>query len=365
MGNIHINSLNIETYRGIRNLKLEGFTGINILTGDNNSGKTSILELLNTIQEPIQISRWLDEIRKTEYKTRSVTYYEGFLDLFSRTNESEKIIKFEVTDANNKSHIITVSADIETCNVSTRTANRLSNIKFPVTEKTVTANRLNLEFNYNSEKSLDYEIYDFQNLFTFVHQKDFSVIRKPVFYISPIAHGSSNNYLREVLNDSELYLELLSVLNEFDEDIISINQYSSQTSTNEYWGILSKKFKNALPLNMYGDGMKKAILLMSAVVVARGGVLLIDEFETAIHTSAMTRIYSWILKTCKKLDVQLFMTTHSKEALQKVLALNSEPELKDDITLYTLYKKEGKNIARRLPAERAIEADENFGLELR
>ena len=34
MGNIHINSLNIETYRGIKNLKLDGFTGINILTGE-------------------------------------------------------------------------------------------------------------------------------------------------------------------------------------------------------------------------------------------------------------------------------------------------------------------------------------------
>lgn len=365
MGNIHISSLDIETYRGIKNLKLEGFSGVNILTGDNNCGKTSVLELLNTMPEPIQISRWIDEIRKTEYKTRSVTYYEGFLDLFSKTNDSEKFIKFEITDSNDKKHKITVSADIESCNVSTRTANRLSNIKFPLDEKTVDANCLNLKFDYNENESTNYEIYDFQNLFTFVNQKDSAVICKPVFYISPIAHGSSSNYLREVLNDSALYPELISILNEFDEDIISINQYSSQTSTNEYWGILSKKFKNALPLNMYGDGMKKAILLMSAVVVAKGGVLLIDEFETAIHTSAMTKIYSWILKTCKKLDVQLFMTTHSKEALQKVLALNSEPELKNDITLYTLYKKDGKNIARRLSAERAIEADKNFNQELR
>lgn len=59
------------------------------------------------------------------------------------------------------------------------------------------------------------------------------------------------------------------------------------------------------------------------------------------------------------------MTTHSKEALQKVLALNSVPELKDDISLFTLYRKDGKNIARKLSAERAIEADENFNQELR
>lgn len=365
MGNIHISSLNIETYRGIKNLKLDGFTGINIITGDNNCGKTSVLELLNTISEPIQISKWIDEIRKTEYKSRGITYYEGFLDLFSKNNDSEKVIKYEVTDSYNKLHKITVSANIETCNVSTRTANRLSNIKFPTENKNIVANRLKLFFDYNGNETLDYEIYDFENIFQFIYRKDSVLICKPVFHISPTAHGNSCNYLKDILNDSELYPELLSVLKEFDEDIISINQYSSQSSTNEYWGILSAKFKNALPLNMYGDGMKKAILLMSAVVAAKNGVLLIDEFETAIHTSAMDKIFAWILKTCKKLNVQLFMTTHSKEALQKVLALDSDPELKDEITLFTLYRRDGKNIARKLSAERAIEADENFNQELR
>lgn len=47
--------------------------------------------------------------------------------------------------------------------------------------------------------------------------------------------------------------------------------------------------------------MKKAILLMSAVIRAKDGVLLLDEFETAIHTSAMEKTFKWILQTCKKI----------------------------------------------------------------
>lgn len=39
-----INSINIETFRGINNLKLDNLAEVNILTGDNNSGKTSILK---------------------------------------------------------------------------------------------------------------------------------------------------------------------------------------------------------------------------------------------------------------------------------------------------------------------------------
>lgn len=41
-----------------------------------------------------------------------------------------------------------------------------------------------------------------------------------------------------------------------------------------------------MPMAMEG---KKAILLISAVVSAKNGILLLDEFETAIHTSAMIK----------------------------------------------------------------------------
>ena len=111
--------------------------------------------------------------------------------------------------------------------------------------------------------------------------------------------------------------------------------------------------------------MKKAILLMTAIIAAKGGVLLIDEFETAIHTSAMDKVYRWILKTCKQLNVQLFLTTHSKEALEKVLALNNDEELRGEISLHTLYQIDNKNVVRTLPADKAINIEKKLGQELR
>ena len=40
---VYISELDIETYRGIKKLKMENLAPINIITGDNNSGKTSVL----------------------------------------------------------------------------------------------------------------------------------------------------------------------------------------------------------------------------------------------------------------------------------------------------------------------------------
>lgn len=366
MNNVHISALHIETYRGIKNLNLEDFTGVNILTGNNNCGKTSVLELLNTLIDPTQAQIWQSLIRRPFGLGRNISFYEGFIDLFDKASNEEPKIRYSIIDSEHKEHDVSAFYEIKQESVATSTANQKAKVKFSTEEKRIIANRLYLSFFYNGQFKNIYKIYEFQDTPDFLLEgENNSAFHKTIVYVSPTAHSKNTVFLDEVLNNSELYPEMLKVLRDFDPDIISINQYSSPVSSNEYCGILTKKFKNALPLNMYGDGMKKVILLMSAVVVARGGVLLIDEFETAIHTSAMTDIFSWILKTCKKLDVQLFMTTHSKEALQKVLALNSEPELKDDITLYTLYKKGEKNISRRLSAERAIEADENFNQELR
>lgn len=79
--------------------------------------------------------------------------------------------------------------------------------------------------------------------------------------------------------------------------IMSINYDNSEENGRRrgIYKILSKSHKKALPLNAYGDGMKKAVLLMSAVIAAEDGVLLIDEFETAIHTSAMQNLMLLLL----------------------------------------------------------------------
>jgi len=102
---------------------------------------------------------------------------------------------------------------------------------------------------------------------------------------------------------------------------------------------------------------------MSAVIKTKGGILLLDEFETAIHTTAMDTTFKWILETCVRLDVQLFLTTHSEEAIDKVLKCS--PELQDKIKVFTLYKNDKETVVRALTAHKAIEIKDEMGLELR
>lgn len=102
---------------------------------------------------------------------------------------------------------------------------------------------------------------------------------------------------------------------------------------------------------------------MSAVLKAQDGILLLDEFETAIHTSAMSRTFRWILETCLKLNVQVFLTSHSKEAIDKVLKCSEK--VRSRTAVYTLYRKKDKITVRRLSGNKALEVQDEMGLELR
>ena len=77
----------------------------------------------------------------------------------------------------------------------------------------------------------------------------------------------------------------------------------------------------------------------------------------------MNTTFKWVIESCKKLNVQVFMTSHSKEAIDKVLKCS--PECIDDIAVYTLYKDSEGTSVRRLDGKMAIEARDKMGLELR
>jgi hypothetical protein len=74
-----------------------------------------------------------------------------------------------------------------------------------------------------------------------------------------------------------------------------------------------------VPLAVEGDGMRRALAIASAAVQARGGTLLLDEVETALHRDALAGIFRFLVETCRQLDVQLFVTTHSLEAVDAML----------------------------------------------
>ena len=71
-----------------------------------------------------------------------------------------------------------------------------------------------------------------------------------------------------------------------------------------------------VPLNSLGDGMLRVLQLALKIFSAKGGFLLIDEFENGLHYSVQEKIWTLLFEMAKKLDIQVFATTHSWDCIE-------------------------------------------------
>lgn len=361
----HLQQFIIRAFKGIHGLKLDNLNCINLLTGDNNSGKTSVLELLSTVDNPQNTGAWVLCSRMDNYRVGKRLYFNGFYNMFS-IDDDTKIIAYDFLDKDRVKNTVELTAEFEETQLLEREMYRLNGFLRTGSTKNedeiIDTRCMHLSTFINGEKVNEDIIFDFQTKVSKFVSKTPHFVRTN--YVSPVSHANGTLNLDHILSDSKLYDEMLNILKAFDENITNINAIKSESNpySTEYM-VLTKDHVKALPLTAYGDGMKKAVLLLSSIVEARNGILLLDEFETAIHTSAMNSIFSWLLKSALELNVQVFLTSHSKEAIEKVLQCSKE--LQPYINLYTLYNYEGKNYVRMMDCQEAINAKDNLGLELR
>lgn len=71
-----------------------------------------------------------------------------------------------------------------------------------------------------------------------------------------------------------------------------------------------------VPINSMGDGMARVLQLILKMFAAKGGILLIDEFENGLHYSVQEKVWQMMFDLAHKLDVQIFATTHSWDCIE-------------------------------------------------
>lgn len=76
------------------------------------------------------------------------------------------------------------------------------------------------------------------------------------------------------------------------------------------------KFTRPHPLKSLGDGTGRLFALTLALVTAQGGILLIDEIENGVHYSVLPDLWRFVAKVAKRLDVQVFATSHSLDCIK-------------------------------------------------
>ena len=165
-------------------------------------------------------------------------------------------------------------------------------------------------------------------------------VRMPCIPVSPYVGERTDRldhlWSQVALTDTER--EAVEALRMIDSGIVGVSMVATDGSLEGRRAIVrSTAFSRPVPLRSFGDGMHRLFAIVLSLVNARGGVLLIDEFENGLHHTAQLDAWRMIFRLARDLDVQVFATTHSwdaVEAFQKAAA-----EVPDEGVLLRLIRK--------------------------
>ena len=81
-----------------------------------------------------------------------------------------------------------------------------------------------------------------------------------------------------------------------------------------------------VPLKSLGDGMQRILQIALNIYQAKDGFLLIDEFENGLHYSVQEKVWGLIFEMAKRLNIQVFATTHSWDCIEAFSEVASKRE---------------------------------------
>ncbi len=82
--------------------------------------------------------------------------------------------------------------------------------------------------------------------------------------------------------------------------------------------------EDAIPLRALGDGIGRVFGIVLSLIMARGGILLLDEVENGLHYTVQPDVWRMIFRMSSKLNVQVFATTHSSDCVRAFQEAASE-----------------------------------------
>lgn len=365
---IYINSLKISAFRGIKDLELEKLNHINIISGDNNSGKTSILEAISILKNPLSVYDLIrvSRIRETRPGLFSSSPFECFLNMLTQDNMDFRLSAKGV----NGDIDLELTGKTKSIMIDKNTPQYMRshyNLREKNVDEIETTMFLGIyKYALNSDyDNIPIEITPYTN---FNDLPRHSINYLNISYLSPSRHLLGNNISNIVRSGS--YKDLcVFLLQMFDPDIEDLLYIKNDLTNRPVEAIRHKKI-GTMPLSTYGDGIKKVISLANGIASAKDGILMIDEIETSIHSKYYKDIFMFLLKACIQYNVQLFVTTHSKEAIDAILYAQNyaEEDIKEDpinVITFRTDNNSSKTLSRTMLGSKALENREKFDFEVR
>lgn len=348
----YIKDITIQDFRGINYLELNDLSDVNLFLGTNNGGKTSVLEAIATLRSDCAYNLLSICLERTQ---KHVSLQDlSFLFSFNR---KKFVVDANMIDGSRNTLACTYRTEITTfdptifrSSLDSQTTsamlslyaerNHLAGKQMPI---------MDLTLDYNGKKTKE----SFLDLdLAFGRIRKLKQNEMNIVYVNPADHYHIEPMmLNPILKDPSLSALLSKIMKLFDPEIDRFEILLDDTFANKEIYVV-KTDGTKVPISIYGDGSKKALILAIAVAQAKNGLLLIDEVETSVHHSLLEDICYFLVKAAKKFQVQLYITTHSEETINCFYDVMEGQE--EQLRLYTIRKDKSRNLVRKLNGAEAM-----------
>lgn len=319
----------IERFRSLRQLKLEALGRVNLITGRNNTGKSSILEALRILSSdaspPVlsSILRYREEdIGEGEETGRPVDAesLSQLGNLFTGFPQISEIKEPIVLAANGgkRSMRLTISVGLFSEQRDPDGTRRLvPQQTLPLPESEVMPALVMQSGSVRRILPLDYlKRFSRGRIFRGEMPEEPHV---PCVFVSPYGGERTENLgpLWDKIALSDREKDVVEALKIIAPDIMAVSMVGGEGARQMRTAIVrSSGFKRPVPLRSFGDGLNRLFGIVLSLVNAKDGFLLIDEFENGMHHTVQFDVWRGIFRLASLLNVQVFATSHSWDAVQ-------------------------------------------------
>lgn len=326
-----LDSIFIKNYKNLNKLTIQNLEMVNLITGKNNTGKSTFLEAiaLYTSQASAAVLNEILDDRgeklrnKGSIKDKTETNFAAFSSLFTKRNTS--------FSPDNQIIIGPTSKDLFNQEDFTRNKLKIRFVKYFTEmedhpdETGLARKKIFIENNQftrsDSKIGLEIKIDEKQRLIPLESELNGRISRPSLFDKTTVFFVKTKNFNPEnnarlwdqiALTDNEHYVvEALQLIDPKVERITFIGDNSLSRSA----VVKLKGSSEIVPLLSLGDGLNRIFSIILSLINAGNGLLLIDEFENGLHYAVQAKLWELILLLSDKLNIQIFATTHSNDCI--------------------------------------------------
>ena len=351
-----IESIEIKNFKNLSDFKLKSLGQINLISGKNNTGKTSLLEALGLILHDGDLNFIIKilELRGEKFKNFRGSSIEHFTKVFGSLFFNRNI-NFENENSGIKIQCSTSEFSQETTKnglkreekIELNFVNYIDIYKGGIPTKRKLTNEEIKDKNISGKKGIDVRFNSRQQIIPIdfdsydpMKFNQISQLSDKIQYISSKTIVEENNSnLWDVIALSEKENDVINALKIIDPNIERLN-FISEIINERSAEVLINGEK--IPLRNMGDGINRILTFILAMVNAENGYLLIDEFENGLHYTTQEKLWEIIFYLAEKLNIQVFATTHSRDCIEGFENVLNKTENKLTGKMIRLSNRKGK-----------------------